>query len=309
MSKLSGSIIIVTHNSGDCISDCLRALVASEWEVVVVDNASEDDTAACVKASAVSVMVIDNERNAGFGAAVNQGVRAAKGKLLLILNPDTVVQAGALDQICQVFATPATAAAGGLLVDTNGLPQTGFVFRRFPRVVDMLSEVFLLNRLWPHNPWNRRYRCLDLDFTKQQEVDQPAGACLAFRREMWERIGGFDESFFPVWFEDVDFCRRVRDAGGSIVYTPQAVFTHAGAHSVGKISYADRQMYWYRNLLRYFRKHHGASAAGVLRIGIAAGLIFRSIIALLGVRPDGVPLREAVRAYMKVIRADLLREI
>lgn len=305
MSEFSRSVIIVTHNSSECISECLRALAGSGWEVVVIDNASDDGTVKLVRACGPGVVLIENHCNAGFGAAVNQGVRIATGELLLILNPDSVVQAGALDHISKTLNSFAAAVIGGLLVDADGQPQTGFALRRFPRVKDMLAEVFLLNRLWPRNPWNRHYRCLDLDYTKQQEVDQPAGACLAFRREVWKEIGGFDESFFPVWFEDVDFCRRVREAGGKIFYAPQAVFTHIGGHSVGKLSYPERQMYWYRNLLRYFRKHHSRLEFGILRVGIAAGLIFRSTVALFGVRPKEVPLREALATYMKVIKADL----
>jgi len=293
----AGSIIIVTHNSNGYISECLRALPASGWEIVVIDNASEDDTVARVKTSSFKVNLIENQRNAGFAAAVNQGVHQAQTELLLILNPDSIARADALDSIRRVLQSPDAGAAGGLLVDANGQPQIGFVLRRFPRVADMLAEIFLLNRLWPRNPWNRRYRCLDFDYTRQQEVDQPAGACLAFRREIWEKVGGFDESFFPVWFEDVDFCRRIRDVGRKIIYTPDAVFTHAGAHSVGQIAYTQRQLYWYTNLQRYFRKHRSPFELGVLQLGIVIGLVLRSFLALLGAKPDGVGRWEAVRAY------------
>ena len=144
----------------------------------------------------------------------------------------------------------------------------------------MLAEVLLINRIWPTNPWNRRYRCLDLDYTKVQEVEQPAGACLAIKRRAWEDAGGFDESFFPVWFEDVDFCSRLRDKGWKIVYSPGAVFTHVGGHSVKKLPFRDRQVFWYKNLLRYFRKHHRHWEVSVLRAGIAIGLLLRVLLAL-----------------------------
>ena len=108
--------------------------------------------------------------------------------------------------------------------------------RRFPSLGSMLAEVLLLNRLWPGNPWNVRYRCLDLDYRTLQEVDQPAGACLAIKQQAWEAAKGFDGSFFPVWFEDVDFCRRLRNGGWKVVYCPDAVFRHVGAHSVSKLS-------------------------------------------------------------------------
>src|SRR5260370_1096278 len=96
----------------------------------------------------------------------------------------------------------------------------------------MLAEVLLVNRAWPGNPWNVRYRCLDLDYRNTQEVDQPAGACLAVKRKAWDEISGFDEGFFPVWFEDVDFFRRLRDKGWKIVYSPAALFSQSSVFAV-----------------------------------------------------------------------------
>ena len=301
MSELPGSVIVVTHNSSECITECLRALAGSGWEIVVVDNASHDDTVTRVKASALNVILIENQCNAGFAAAVNEGVRAAQANLVLVLNPDCVATEGALDRIAEVFADPEVVALGGMLVGEDGKLQKGFAARRFPTLGNMLAEILLLNRAWSSNPWNRRYRYLDMDYTKGQDVEQPAGACLAFRREIWQRVGGLDESFFPVWFEDVDFCRRIRDAGRRIIYTPDAVFTHVGGHSVGKLSYGERQMHWYRNLLHYFRKHHSALELSLLQLGIVIGLVLRSFLALIGVGPNGVGRWEAVRAYARVV--------
>ena len=133
----------------------------------------------------------------------------------------------------------------------------------------MLCEVLLVNQLWPSNPVNRRYRCLDADYSKVQQVEQPAGACLAITREAWEAVGGMDTQFAPVWFEDVDFCKRLLDSGRKIVYCPAARFHHSGAHSVSKLSFAEKQLFWYTNMLRYARKHFPgdeglATVAGVV---------------------------------------------
>jgi N-acetylglucosaminyl-diphospho-decaprenol L-rhamnosyltransferase len=302
MSTCIGSAIVVTHCSRNCIEVCLQALTnQSGWEIFVIDNASNDDTAELVRRLSPGVRVVANPENIGFAAAVNQGVRVAQGDLVLILNPDCVANPGALDRLAEAFADPNVMALGGMLVDLGGQPQKGFTVRRFPTLGRVFAEIFLLNRIWPSNTWNRRYRCLDLDYAKQQDVEQPAGACLAFRREVWERIGGFDEAFFPVWFEDVDFCRRIHDAGLKILYSPKVLFTHAGAHSVGQLPYAQRQLYWYANLQRYFKKHHSALALGVLRAGILVGLVFRSFLALVGAKPDGVGRWEAVRGYAQVV--------
>jgi GT2 family glycosyltransferase len=144
------------------------------------------------------------------------------------------------------------------------------------------------------------YRCLDLDYQTAQEVDQPAGACLAVKRQAWETINGFDESFFPVWFEDVDFCRRLRDKEWKIVYCPDAIFLHAGGHSVNRLPFRDRQSYWYRNLLRYFRKHHSRYELAVLRVGIAIGLLLRALLSLVGFGPAGTSITETLEAYWHV---------
>jgi N-acetylglucosaminyl-diphospho-decaprenol L-rhamnosyltransferase len=165
----------------------------------------------------------------------------------------------------------------------------------------LLCETLLVNQIWPRNPVNRRYRCLDADYSQQQEVGQPAGACLAVTRKAWDEIGGFDEQFFPVWFEDVDFCKRLLERGGSkIVYCPTARFRHSGAHSVSKLSFREKQMYWYTNMLRYAQKHFPQRQVRILRAAIVAGMLLRSAAALLGARQ--APLGEMLAAYWAVIR-------
>jgi N-acetylglucosaminyl-diphospho-decaprenol L-rhamnosyltransferase len=296
-----GTIVIVTHNSGSCIGACLQALAPfRQWKVVMVDNDSKDDTVRKAQACPLKVHTLINSHNAGFACAVNQAVKVAEGDLFVILNPDTVASAGSLDNLAKALRMHAVGAAGGLLLNEGGLPQKGFTVRRFPTIGSMLAEVLLVNRIWQSNPWNVRYRCLDLDYQTAQEVEQPAGACLAVKRQAWEMVDGFDESFFPVWFEDVDFCRRLRDRGWRIVYCPDAIFLHAGAHSVNRLAFRDRQSYWYRNVLRYFAKHHSRSELAFLRVGITVGMLLRTLLSLVGFRPSGTSVAETVEAYWRV---------
>ena len=142
-------------------------------------------------------------------------------------------------------------------MDKTGKPQKGFTIRRFPTPLTLWFELSGLNRLWPSNPVNRRYRYLDRDLDHAGPVEQPAGAFLMFRRDVWERLGGLDEGFYPVWFEDVDFCRRAIDAGYRIEYTPQVEAEHLGGHSVLQIPQGCRARYWCASLLRYGSKHFG----------------------------------------------------
>jgi GT2 family glycosyltransferase len=297
-----GSIVIVSHNSVECIECCLAAVLkAKDWKLVLVDNASTDATVEVVRRMAPNSCMLLNSQNMGFASAVNQGIKAADGEIFVILNPDAIPAPSSLDKLAQALSGDDIGAAGGMLTALEGTAQKGFTFRRLPTLASALAEVLLLNRLLPGNRWNRSYRCLDLDYTRLQEVDQPAGACLAIKRKTWEDVGGFDTGFFPVWFEDVDFCRRLRDQGWKIRYCPDAVFVHAGGHSVKKLTFREQQSYWYRNLLRYFGKHHAWWEVLCLRVGIVAGLVLRSLLSLVSAGPPGVSVSEAVAGYWYVI--------
>ncbi|MFZ0708025.1 MAG: glycosyltransferase family 2 protein [Candidatus Korobacteraceae bacterium] len=296
------STIIVTYNSGESIAQCLEALATEDCEIVVVDNASQDDTVARVQAFQAHhpVELLRISRNLGFAAGVNHGVRAASEDTFLVLNPDTIAEPGAVTALIDCMTAQSAAAAGGALLESSGELQRGFAFRRLPTLGSLLCEVLLINQLWPSNPVNRRYRCLDADYSKPQPVEQPAGACLAITREAWNAVGGMDTQFAPAWFEDVDFCKRLLDSGRKIVYCPSARFRHSGAHSVGKLSFAEKQLFWYANMLRYARKHFSATKVWILRVGIIKGMILRSLAALLGAGPKAVNTGEAIGAYLDV---------
>jgi len=296
------SVVVVTYNSGEAIAPCLEALAGEDCEIVVVDNASHDATVRLVEEFAAwhEVRLLANDRNLGFAAAANRGAGETRGDILLFLNPDAIAEPGAVNALRQCMEATHAAAAGGALLSSDGQPARGFAFRRLPTLTTLLFETLLANRLWPRNPANRRYRCLDADYSQPQEIEQPAGACLAITRQAWDQTGGFDEQFFPLWFEDVDLCRRLRERGSKIVYCPIACFRHSGAHSVSKLSFRDKQIFWYANMLRYARKHFSPGQARALRAGIVTGMLLRSAAALFGARQ--APLGETLAAYRAVIR-------
>ena len=272
---MSGSVavVIVTYNSAREIEACLRSL-AGAGEVVVVDNASQDDTCQRVQTMAPQARLIRNSRNLGFAAAVNQGIQATTNPLVLLLNPDTVLRSS-LEPMERECLAPEVGAVGGKLVDTLGEPQTGFNVRSFPTPFSLAAELLLVNRLWPSNPLNRRYRRLDLDAGLQQDVEQPAGAFLMVRRDVFDHIGPLDEGFYPIWFEDVDLCLRIRKAGYAIRYVPGSVAEHQGAHSLRAMPLEQKHLAWYRNLLRFTEKHYSPAACFALRVTVGAGLAFR----------------------------------
>lgn len=265
-------IVIVTYNSGCEIGACLDAALASRAEVLVVDNASSDGTLAEVARRGAHV--IANSSNRGFAAAVNQGFAALRCPYILLLNPDVVIATG-LEALRQACDLPRAAGAGGFLVDRQGWPQTGFMVRRLPTVPALIMEALVLNRILPNNPVNRRYRALDMDYRRRSAVEQPAGAFLMVRRAVWEELGGLDEAYWPLWFEDVDLCRRAADRGYLWYFVPEAVGKHTGAHSISRIKVEMRLLYWYGNLLRYAARHFSALGFRAVSLAVTTGLVLR----------------------------------
>lgn len=273
------AVVVVTYNSGEEIGACLDALHGLDprgdsLEIVAVDNASADSTRAEVERR--GVRLIANRDNLGFAAAVNQGVRATTSPLVLLLNPDAHVVRG-IDALAARFGDPGYGAGGGLLISRDGAPQIGFFARRLPGPAALIFEVLGINRIWPRNPVNWHYRCFDLDPMVAANIEQPAGAFLMFRRAAWEQLGGFDERFWPVWFEDVDFCARLGAAGWNVCYEPNAVAIHAGAHSIRGLAVEKRQRYWYLGLLGYAGKHLPPLIFRLVCLAVAAGATGRAI--------------------------------
>jgi GT2 family glycosyltransferase len=286
MSRLGA--VVVTWNSEAEIGACLDALLRWADEVVVVDNASADGTEGEVRRRGRAGW-IGNRINRGFGAAANQGIRALETPLVLLVNPDTVL----LDSPAPLVAAceaPGVGAAAGRLIGPDGQPQRGFAIRRFPSPAALAFEVLALNRLWPGNPINRRYRCQDFDWSRPAEIEQPAGAFLLLRRAAWEKVNGFDEGFHPIWFEDVDFLKRLREGGWRVVYRPECRARHVGAASIGRISQEDREVCWYSSLLRYAAKHYGPGAFRAVCASVVAGSVLRMVAGIARERSGG-PVR------------------
>jgi N-acetylglucosaminyl-diphospho-decaprenol L-rhamnosyltransferase len=259
--------LVITYNSASHIAACVNAAHGYCDEVLVVDNASTDATLAQIPKGA---RVIASKTNLGFAGGVNLGMREAKHDLVLLLNPDAVL----LDDPGPLVAENAAVAAG-LLVDDTGHAQSGFTVRRFPTPAALAFEALGINRLWPSNPVNRRWRALDLDLTCTQDVEQPAGAFLLIRKLSWQIVGGFDERFHPVWFEDVDFLKRIHKAGLRIRFVPSVRACHAGGHSVKELSSELQRQFWYGSLFKYAGKHFSLAEKRLVVLAVAMGAIAR----------------------------------
>lgn len=272
-------VVIVTYNSQTEIAACLDAILPLDVNVVIVDNASKDGTLAeisRIQAAERGARLIANPANRGFAGAVNQGFAALDTPYVLLLNPDAVVQTS-LEPLREACDLPDAAGAGGCLVDSLGKPQIGFMVRGLPTPGTLILEALVLNRILPGNRINRQYRGLGLDYSKQLAVEQPAGAFLMIRRAVWEELGGFDEGYFPVWFEDVDFCRRAIDRGYRLYYSPQTVAKHTGGHSIPQLALEIRRFYWYRSLLKYAARYFQPVAFRGVSLAVVVGSILRGV--------------------------------
>jgi GT2 family glycosyltransferase len=278
------SALIVTHNSAKWIGRCLELLRAfgreSIKEIIVVDNASTDETLAEVR-KFPDVQCIASSANVGFAGGMNLAAGKSTGEALLILNPDTVLRSELTPMVEILKQSPEAAAVAPRLTGVDGNFQRGFAIRRLPTRMSLIFEILLLNRLWPGNPVNRRSRCLDFDPEREAVIEQPAGACLLVRRVSFEAVGGFDESFHPLWFEDVDLCRRLLGKGGTIRYCPEVRVEHAGGHSLETVPFGEKQLYWYRSLLYYVRKHYGWGTGVLIRSALFAGIGLRMFAELI----------------------------
>lgn len=283
--------LVITHNSEACVRSCLDSCLRHDDAfgegIVVIDNASSDSTRAIVE-QFPQLSLIANPENRGFAGAVNQGMRAlARAEAVLVLNPDVELISSPTLLAEALESHPQAGAAGGLLLGPGGAPQRGFLLRRLPTPASLCFEILGLNRLWPSNPVNRRYRALDVALDRTATGLQPPGACLLVRRDAWTAVSGFDESFHPVWFEDVDFVRRLLAAGWDTLYTPAFRASHLGGHSVLQTAWEQRQRNWYSGLIRYVSKHFQTSGRILVCLSIVVGTVPRIVTGMLWKRSLG----------------------
>ncbi len=227
------SAVLVTYNSGPVLRDALQSLADDlagyAWEAVVVDNASSDTDRVVAGAFAPRVRVLANRENVGFARGVNQGIAASTAPLVLIMNPDCRLIAGAFAQMTRELAQARTAA----IVAPRILNADGTVQGNARGDPDMLTGIFgraaFLRRLLPGLTVSRRNVVDDADGTART-VDWVSGACMLARRDALADVGGFDERYFLYW-EDADLCRRLRSRGYIVRYAPFATAVHQGGHS------------------------------------------------------------------------------
>ena len=307
------SIVILSWNVRDLLRQCLESVASGHplpanspllvTEIIVVDNASSDGSVEMVHAEFPAVRLIANQTNRGYTGGNNDGIAAATGRYVMILNPDTRVLDDALAALVSYADVhPDVGVVGPQLLNSDGSVQSSR--RRFPTLITGLFESTWLEPLAPRDVL-RRYNVLDQPDDAIQEVDWLFGACFLVRREVIQQVGALDEGFF-MYSEEMDWCRRIRQAGWKVVYLPEAQVIHYGGKSSDQVA-AQRHIYFQTSKVRYFRKHHGALTAGVLRVALLAMYAWQLVLeAAKGVLGHKRTLRrERVRAYWQVLRSRL----
>jgi len=299
------SVIIVNWNVKDLLRDCLRSVFASPLDpppqVIVVDNASNDGSAAMVRREFPQVELIASSHNLGYAGGNNLGAAAATGDALLLLNPDTRLHPDTLRLLRDyLLAHPEVGVVGPQLLWPDGAVQSSR--RRFPTPATLFWESTLLEQWFPHNPAARRYRFEDAPSNRPASVDWLVGAALCIRREAWQDAGPLDESFF-MYFEETDWCRRCAEAGWAIHYLPQAKVVHYEGQSSGQVT-AARTLRFQRSKIRYAEKWFGRGWAIAVRLFLLGtfGLQWLEEAAKWLIGHKRPLRRERMSAYGRVLR-------
>jgi len=290
------SVIIVNYNTKVLLENCLNSIYSNlptkEVEIVVVDNASKDGSVEMVKRKFPMVLLIANSNNLGFSHANNKGIQTSKGKYILLLNSDTEVVGKALNLMIEFMDKhPEVNVCGCKLLSANGKVHRSTqtfptLFRELVHANPILKKIYRGEGSLSHkllflllNLFKTEWASF-IDYSQTTEVDVVTGAAFMFRRSLVDKIGLLDENYF-MYVEDVDFCYRIKKAGGRVCYYPQAHVVHL----LGQTSKQDfKKGYWipnrmlierYKSMLYFFKKHHGNRKLYFLRVIILEGHLIR----------------------------------
>lgn len=313
------TIVLVNYNMEKLLRECLNSVYQSttgvEFEAIVVDNRSTDGSVKILKTEFPRVKFIENEKNLGFARANNQAIKQSQGKYLLLLNPDTVLRSSSLHKMIAFMDNRSEAGVLGCkILNPDGTIQPSH--DNFPNLFTELSRVMQLKRLIPGakmkakigRKWGKMlgstlggYLRLYWDTKRVREVDWVTGAFFLARRKALEGIGLLDEEFF-MYYEDAEWCYRMRQKGWKIFYFPFFEITHYGESSSKFSPHAFIERH--KSMQYFFRKHRGEKAVFMLRLIICSGLALRWVGLLViypFVRDRRDELKIRISAYLRVI--------
>jgi N-acetylglucosaminyl-diphospho-decaprenol L-rhamnosyltransferase len=295
------SISIVNYNSTNYLIDCIKSIrkysERLDIEILITDNASLDFKPSAIHEIFPDATISCNNKNRGFAYAHNQNFRLSNGKIFFILNPDTLLTDGCLRSLLGVFDKYPNA---GIVTPTLlfGNNKANTTYKELPSIKSALFELLYINNLI--NALINKYPVYGLDSDKNI-IDIPciSGAAFMVRRDVYTKLNGLDEYFF-LYFEETDFCKRVNDLLGMKIYLIKDIFVQ---HLYGKSSLNTdfRQTIYYESYYKYFKKHFSPFKAGIIRLLIFLGGIFR----FLGLNIKYFPLTKGWRVYSNKIYTSL----
>ena len=269
------SIVIVSHNCREPLRACLRSLADErefvQLEVIVVDNNSRDDTGFMVSSEFPWVKLIVNRTNAGFARAINGGVAFTTGEYLLLLNPDTVIPAGAISRtVDELRSRPDVGMLGCKLVRPDGSFDHACK-RGFPTVLSALYYFSGLAARFPDSPRFAQYTAAHLGIDETGTVDAINGAFMLVRRSAADDVGLLDERYW-LWAEDLDWCHRFWKQGWKVLYWPEVEIVHLKSASVGEHRSLRLNYAFHRSIWLFYKKHHAPRRSPVVSALVAVGL-------------------------------------
>lgn len=310
------SILIVSWNVADLLAKCLDTVLSSPLdfdssnrahpftaEIIVVDSASSDHTVALIRERYPQVNLLAQSENIGFTRGNNLALEAATGRYFLLLNPDTEIIADALTKMLTYMeAHPDVGILGSHTLNTDGTTQS--TRRRFPSLTLGFFESTWLQPFAPKSLLDHYY-VRDQADNEIYDVDWVQGSLMLVRREVYAQIGGLDQGYV-MYSEEMDWCKRAKDAGWRVIYFGEAQIIHHGGKSSEQVT-AHSHIYFQQSKLRYFRKYHSTGAAHLLRLFLLSNYGLQLALewgkGLLGHKRD---MRQArVKTYWQVLRSGL----
>ena len=273
------SVILVNHNARQLTLDCLASIAdktRTPHEVILVDNFSADGSVEAVRRRYPDTVIIANPANHGFARGNNQGMEIARGEFIILLNNDTVLKNDALDRMVGFLeAQPRAGALACKLFDADGVTVQKNC-RSFPTPLGtMFGRASLLTRFFPNNRWSSRNLLTDWDYNSPRPVDWVSGAALMVRRAVVEQVGMLDDKTYYMYWEDTDWCKRIRDAGWEVYFTPAGEIVHFTGQGAGRRSLRLRVAMIYhlhRSAYNYFLKHDYKNPWHPLALLVYAGM-------------------------------------
>ncbi len=257
------SIILVNYNGIDVLPDCLSSIEKfipeHNYEIILVDNASEDSSIDFITQNFPHINLIELSKNIGFGAGNNAGVKVAKGEFLFLLNTDTILTNNIFPHIIELMSRNSDV---GIIGPKLLFPDLSFQISFSPEIG--IKGESKARKIHEDAQEKDKLSIIEQDFQEIKEVDIVVGAALFMRTNLFNLLGGFDENFF-MYFEESDLCQRVRDKGFKVLYTPHASLIHIRGHSVNKTS-NKMAVEYRRSQIYYYQKHRPSWEVLTLKI-------------------------------------------